>query len=120
MTNANDNFGNSNGSENFYNSSLPFRGQGFLYTDGVKSMAETCGAYWLIDLVVSYQGTREINLQRFQVWELKRKKDCKFSVLATDGNDNRIASQQIPFSDFPFDAATLWLVDGCLMLPTEY
>ena len=79
-----------------------------------------CGAYWLIDLVISYQGTREINLQRFQVWELKRKKDCKFSILATDGNDNFIASQQIPFSDFPFDIATLWLVDGCMMLPTEY
>ena len=116
MTNANDNFGNSNGSDNFYVQKPSL----ILYTDGVKSMAESCGAYWLIDLVVSYQGTREINLQRFQVWELTRVKEQKFSILASDGNDNRIASQQIPFSDFPFDAATLWLVDGCLMLPTEY
>ena len=120
MTNANDNFGNANGSENFYNPSLPFRGRGLLYTDGVKSMAETCGAYWLIDLVVSYQGTPKINLQRFQVWELKRKKENAFSILATDGNKNRITSQQIPFSDFPYDTATLWLVDGRLMLPAEY
>ena len=116
MTNANDNFGNANGSENFYvqKPSLIF------YTDGVKSMAETCGAYWLIDLVVSYQGTRKINLQRFQVWKLTRIKEQSFSILATDGNNNRIAGQQIPFSDFPYDTATLWLVDGCIMLPTEY
>ena len=116
MTNANDNFGNSNGSENFYVQKPSL----ILYTDGVRDMAESCGAYWLIDLVVSYQGTREINLERFQVWKLIRVKEQKFSILASDGNDNRIASQQIPFSDFPFDTATLWLVDGCIMLPTEY
>ena len=116
MTNANDNFGNVNGSENLYVQKPSL----ILYTDGVRDLAETCGAYWLIDLLVSYQGTREINLQRFQVWELTRVKEQKFSILASDGNDNRIASQQIPFSDFPYDTATLLLVDGCIMLPTEY
>jgi len=120
MTNANDDFGSSNGSENFYDSSLSFRGQGLTYTDGVRELAENCGAYWLIDLVVSYQGTPEINLQRFQVWELKREMNDAFSVVASDGNKNQIASQKIPFSDFPYDTAILWLVDGCLMLPTEY
>ena len=120
MTNANDDFGSSNGSENFYDSSLSIRGQGLFYTDGVGELAENCGAYWLIDLVVSYQGNREINLQRFQVWDLTRVKGQKFSILATDGNKNQIASQKIPFSDFPYDTATLWLVDGCLMIPAEY
>ena len=116
MTNANDDFGSSNGSENFYVQKPSL----ILYTDGVKSMAESCGAYWLIDLVVSYQGNREINLQRFQVWELKREMEDAFLVAATDGNNNQIASQKIPFSDFPYDTVTLWLVDGCIMLPTEY
>ena len=44
----------------------------------------------------------------------------KFFIKATDGNNNPVASQKISFSDFPYDLATVWLVDGCLMLPTEY
>ena len=116
MKNANDNFGSSNGSENFYchNPSL------MLYTDGVKELAESSSAYWLIDLIISHQCHREINLERFQVWDLKRVKDNVFTILATDGNHNKVTSQEIPFSDFPYDLATLWLVDGCLMLPSEY
>jgi len=91
-----------------------------VYTDGVKEMAEACGAYWLIDLVISLQLSREVRSQLFQVWELKRMKDDAFYIIATDGNNKQIASHQIPFSDFRYDMATLWLVDSCLMLPKEY
>ena len=116
MTNANNNFGSSNGSENFY-SHKPSK---VIYTDGVKELAGACGAYWLIDLIVSYQCKKQIQQQAFQVWELQRKAGQVFEVNASDGNHNTIATQQIPFSDFPYDQATLWLVDGCLMLPKEY
>ena len=47
------------------------------------------------------------------------KKQC-FKINATDGNKNKVAQQRIPFSDFAYDQATIWLVDGCLMLPCEY
>ena len=116
MKNANSNFGSGNGSENFY----CHRPSLILYTDGVKDMAEGCQAYWLIDLIISHQCKKEVNLERFQVWNLSRVKDSLFKIIATDGNDNRVAFQQIPFSDFPHDMATIWLVDGCLMLPAEY
>ena len=26
-----------------------------VYTDGIKTMADLCGAYWLVDAVASYQ-----------------------------------------------------------------
>jgi hypothetical protein len=116
MKNANNQFGSSNGSENFF----CHRPSLFLYTDGVKAMAEGCEAYWLIDLVVSHQCSRDVNLERFQVWELKRVEGNAFTIIATDGNKNKVASQEIPFSDFPYDLATIWMVDGCLMLPCEY
>lgn len=116
MTNANDFFGSGNGSENFYQNKL----SPIIYTDGVKDMAESCGAYWLIDLVISHQLSKRVKLEAFQVWRLKRVKDDAFSIAATDGNEKEIASQQIPFSDFRYDRATLWLVNGCLMLPNEY
>lgn len=116
MQNANYKFRCSNGSENYYCHKPSL----ILYTDGVKTLAEECQAYWLIDLIISHQSKRQVNLERFQVWELKREKADQFFIKATDGNDNPVASQKIPFSDFPYDVATIWLVDGCLMLPCEY
>ena len=116
MKNANHYFGISNGSENFFCHKPSL----MLYTDGVKAMAETCEAYWLIDLIISHQCKRDINLERFQVWDLKKVKGNQFSILCTDGNHNKVTSQEIEFSDFPYDLATIWLVDGCLMLPCEY
>ena len=83
-------------------------------------MAEACGAYWLIDLVISHQHSKAVRLQPFQVWQLERQKDDAFPIVASDGDEKQIARQQIPFSDFRYDTATLWLVNGCLMLPNEY
>lgn len=116
ITNANDHFGSGNGSENFYQSNV----SPIIYTDGIKDLAQSCEAYWLIDLVISHQQTKTVRLQPFQVWQLKRVQDSVYAITATDGNDKQIASQQIPFSDFRYDIATLWLVNGCLMLPNEY
>lgn len=116
MENANDFFGNSVGSENLYRYSFT----NFIYTDGVKTIAQDCHAYWLIDLIISHQINQEVSKERFQVWELKRVKDDAFNIIATDGNKNKITSQKIPFSDFSYDYATLWFVNGCLMLPCEY
>lgn len=116
MKKANDYFRSANGSENLYRYSFTH----FIYTDGVKSMAQDCQAYWLIDLIVSHQLHDNVKKESFQVWDLKRVKDDAFVIIATDGNKNEVASQEIPFSDFPYDLATLWMVDGCIMLPSEY
>ncbi|MCB0740143.1 MAG: hypothetical protein KDB92_03640 [Chitinophagaceae bacterium] len=116
MKNANHFFGSHNGSENFYRHNL----SGLIYTDSVKELAEGCQAYWLINLIICHQCETQVRKESFQVWDLKRTQENVFSILATDGNHNRVTSQEIPFSDFPYDLATIWLVDGCLMLPSEY
>ena len=116
MKNANHFFGTGNGSENFYRYSFT----NFIYTDGVHSMAQDCKSYWLIDLIISHQVDAVVNNEHFQVWDLKRVANDSFTIVATDGNDNKVTSQEIPYSDFPYDCATLWLVDSCIMLPTEY
>lgn len=116
MTNANHFFGSSNGSAHFHY----HRSSSTMFTDGVKDLAETCSAYWIIDLIISYQCKRHVKCERFQVWELKKGGANNFTITATNGNRRRIAYQYIPFSDFTYDLATLWLVDGCLMLPKEY
>lgn len=116
MENANIHFKEYFGTENLYRYSFTH----FVYTDGVKAMAEKCHSFWLIDLIISHQCHQKVRIQPFQVWDLKRVKDDSFIAIATDGNKNQITSQEIPFSDFPYDLATLWMVDGCIMLPSEY
>ena len=116
MTHANDHFGQHNGTEHFY-SCRPFP---FTYTDGVRDLVQNCKAYWLLELIVCYQVYERVSSHSFQVWELKRAQGDSFDLLATDGNDHEIASQHVPFSDFPFDVAIIWMVDGTLLLPCEY
>jgi hypothetical protein len=116
MKNANHYFGSSNGSENFYRHNIT----GLLYTDGIKEMVESCKAYWLIDLICSHQCIKRVKQESFQVWDLKGMQENQFSITCTDGNYNHITSQQLPFSDFPYDTITIWLIDGCLLLPKEY
>src|SRR5688572_2174270 len=104
MTKANDYFGSSNGSERFF-FHQPSR---ITITSGVKDLADTCSAYWLIDLIISHQCKRRIKMERIQVWDLKRGGENRFTIIATDGSHRRIAYQFIPYCDFPYDQATLW------------
>jgi hypothetical protein len=113
---ANDHFGSSNGTGQYYRTTH----QSIHYTDGVKDLAGKCGAYWLIDLVISHQCRALVAQHPFQVWELKQVTGFEYEAECTDGNGKHITRQRIPFIDFPYQQATLWLVDQILLLPCEY
>ena len=117
MTNANKFFETFIGSEKFHRYGMATE---FIYTEGVKAVVEKCEAYWFLDLIISHQMFESVSKEPFQVWTLKRLLEFQFIALATDGNDNWVSSQKIPFSDFPYDSVTIWLVDKCLLLPSEY
>ena len=96
----------------------------FMYTDGVRYMAETCGAYWLVDLIASHQLSAKVRREPFQVWYLKTRADGSWVAEAwTDSplNGKRIVRQEIPYSDFPTDLAPfrLYVENRTLMLPEE-
>jgi len=114
MKNANESFGSHGGSENLYRHNMSRH----IYTDGVRDLARSCSAYWLIDLITSHQLHQKVMSEPFQVWQLGRVNGDAFNIICTDGNE--VTRQEIPFSDFPYDVATIWLVDGCIMLPSEY
>ncbi|MDE3235497.1 MAG: hypothetical protein KGO81_06040 [Bacteroidota bacterium] len=116
MRNANDFFGSHNGTVHYFRHTLSH----FLYTDAVNELATECGAYWLIDLIISHQCNPLVMAESFQVWQLKRVEKNAFYILCTDGNDNKVTSQDIPYSDFPFDTVTIWCIDGILLFPSEY
>lgn len=106
------------GTENYYNYNVFGAGK-LLLTDGVKYVSESASAYWIIDAIASYQGKLR-NHTGMQVWNLQRKNDSDFFLECTDGNDNRLVHQRIPFSDFCLNSITYWLYDNVLMLKTEY
>jgi len=99
------------GTEHYYKHWL-----GKVYTDGVKYMAEEGQAYWLLDAIFSYMRT-----ESFQIWELK-KTGTTSAVLTMkeDTNEPILVKQDIPLTDFPLDFIALWLIDGVLILPSEY
>lgn len=97
---------------------------GVVLTDGAKYLADRAGAYWLMDVVASWQAAKKVACEHFQLWKLEVKENDKAVVVADDGNGNEIARQEIPFTDFPLRSIRLYLVnDGryrVLMLPSEY
>ncbi|MDR1020435.1 MAG: hypothetical protein LBL73_06730 [Synergistaceae bacterium] len=93
-------------------------------TDGVKAMAELCGAFWLVTAVASWQLKETVRRESFQVWKLvlDSDKDSGGAVLiGEDGNDREIARQEIEYTDFPLsEGITLYFTDGILLLASEY
>jgi hypothetical protein len=91
----------------------------FVYTEGVQYLAENAGAYWLLDFIFAKQSAA-IAAQEFQVWTIKLLPAGGASITVGDGNGNRVARFQIPYTDFPLDGFSLWLIGGTLLLPSEY
>lgn len=100
----------------------------FKYTDGVQTLAELAGAYWLIDLAASHQLNRKVRAQQFQLWTLRKLPDsAKNKAVAEcrwDSNQKPIARQLIEYTDFPFDelgdSFEFYVVDGVMLLKSEY
>jgi hypothetical protein len=92
-----------------------------LYTDGVKGLAEAAGAYWLIDLIMSYQTGARRKAAPFQVWTLKVRQDgTAVAEMRQDSDRPAEITQEIPSTDFPLDEVQLYLCDNVLLLPGEY
>jgi hypothetical protein len=110
------------GTENYYRHSLL---RSFVYTDGLKYMAEICGAYWLIDAILSYQSSKIIRthhrLMQFQFWRLKVNLENHSAVLSCeDGDGTVVLTQELEFTDFPLAEFTCYLINRVMLLPSEY
>lgn len=113
------------GTENYYK-----HWSGLLYTDGVRFVAQTVGAYWLIDLIASWQIKKTVQVQPFQVWQLTKEYSKRYNRdewvarCWTDTPDKSqcVAVQHIEYSDFPDELLPfkLWMEYGVLILPEEH
>jgi len=104
------------GTQRYYKTIVPT----LVYTDGIQFLVERCGAYWLIDLVASYQ-TKEFKTRyRFQLWKVTLLEDDKATVTCKEDTDQpNIVEQNIEYTDFPFDYE-FYVVDGVMMVKSEY
>ena len=103
------------GSENLYR-----HWTGLLhYTDGIKFLAEKANAYWLIDLIASWQ--IKVKDIPFQVWDLKKVNNTSAVItMREDKDEPAVVVQKLPYTDFPLKYIKLYVVNGVLMLPSEY
>ncbi|MCT7953588.1 hypothetical protein NG798_27710 [Ancylothrix sp. C2] len=106
--------------ENYYRHILG----GFNYTDGVRYVAQSCEAYWLIDAIASYQLKRPLinseDLQKFQILKLQVNENKSATLTLERDTDQRVFSQYLPYTDFPLPEIKFYLADKVLLLPTEY
>jgi hypothetical protein len=111
--------------EQFIGSELFYRHfTGLVYTEGVKYVADHCGAYWLIDAIASYQFSPKIQrdemLKDFQLWTLQVNPDKSALLICGRDAEELAFSQAIEYTDFPLDEIRFYLSNNVLMLPSEY
>lgn len=92
-----------------------------VFTDGAKHVADTAGAYWLLDEIAIHQARPRVRAEEFQVWTLKVDLEKRKAVLnCGDGDGHIVFSKRIEYTDFPLPEIKLYYANGTLLLPSEY
>jgi hypothetical protein len=91
------------------------------YTEGVQHVAETGGAYWLIDEIALIQPyDAAVRGEAFQVWTLRVHGDRSATLTCDDGDGHIVYTKVIEYTDFPLDEISFYCTDNVIMLPSEY
>lgn len=96
---------------------------GLIYTDGVEYFAEKAGAYWLIDLIGSHLPIIKRVPDYFFKISVEAHNDNSWNVLVTheiSGKEVLVTSQNGEFTDLPEGEYQFFLIDGVMLLPSEY
>jgi len=106
------------GSEHWYRHGL---NRNVLFTDGAKYVADTAGAYWLLDEIALVQSfNKRVAAEAFQIWKLVVHPDKTATLTCEDGNDDIVFTKQLDYTDFPLDDITLYFTNNVIYLPSEH
>ena len=106
------------GSEHWYRHALNRK---VLFTDGAKYVADTGGAYWLLDEIALIQPyDKAIAAEEFQLWKLKVSSDHTATLTCENGNGTTVFTKAIEYTDFPLPEITLYFQNNTIFLPSEY
>jgi hypothetical protein len=91
-------------------------------TDGVQFLAQEAACYWLMDAIASHLS--EIGTDDWFVQVRMTVDGNRATMIYEDGSGSEHARQEIPYTDFPMQAISLYACwDGehwVIMLPGEY
>jgi hypothetical protein len=106
------------GSEHWYRHAINRK---VLFTDGAKYVADTGGAYWLLDEIALIQPyDKAVAAEEFQLWKLQVRTDHTATLSCEDGNGKTVFTKEIEFTDFPLDEIILYFQNNTIFLPSEY
>jgi len=106
------------GTEQWYRHAI---NRNVLYTEGAQYVAEQGEAYWLLDEIALIQPyDKNVAAEEFQVWKLTVRPEKTATLTCDDGNGNIVFTKEIPFTDFPLEAITLYFANNVIHLPSEY
>jgi hypothetical protein len=107
-----------NGSEHWYRHGLV---RDVLFTDGAKYVADTAGAFWLIDEIAFAQRAHaSVAAEPFQAWRLKVDPDHTAVLACEDGNGTCVYRKSIAYTDFPLAEIAFYFSDHVILLPSEW
>jgi len=90
-------------------------------TDGCLYLRAKANCFWLFDIIASYQVLKKVREEGFQVYELTvNHEQSSAKMVCSDGNDNILQEQKIPYTNFPLDSIKIYFINGVAMLPSEY
>jgi hypothetical protein len=84
-------------------------------TDGILAMCQQLGAFWLVDAILSYRRQEEV-----QFWTLTVKDGGAVLTMNEDSDQPNLVKQEISYTEFPEGVWKFYLMDGVLLLPSEY
>ena len=106
------------GTEQWYRHGINRR---VLFTDGAKYVADTAGAYWLLDEIALIQPhNKRVAAEEFQVWKLVVRSNRTATLTCNDGNDNIVYTKEIKYTDFTLDEIAFYFTDNVMYLPSEH
>jgi hypothetical protein len=92
-----------------------------LFTDGAKYVADTAGAYWLLDEIALIQPyDKRVAAEEFQVWKLAVHTNRTATLTCDDGNGNIVFTKEIGYTDFSLDEITFYFENNVIYLPSEH
>ncbi len=98
--------------------------QQFVFTDGVKWLCDSTSCSGLLTTIAYYQFRIKLqyrSLEPFQIWHLKCTDDGSgLLTCKAPGGSKVLICKKLDSVDSTLDGLTFWLVNGMLLLPTEY
>ena len=96
-------------------------------TDGVAWLCNRVGCHWFIDIINSYQNAK-VSAISFQIWRLETTRTAgefgsrKGAIVSMKQDTNAPVEikQVIEYTDFPDGVFECYLIDGVILLKSEY